>query len=1178
ICVHHMICDGWSVNLLVQDLFRFYEQGRIEDDPPGAFIDVLGWQEGLLSGPQGDEGLAFWSDTLAGAPEEVTLPVARPRPPVQTFNGSSVPIALAADRLDRLRALAADCGATPYTVLLAAFRVLLHRYSGEGDVPVGTVMAGRRPVFEKTVGYFVNPVVLRTAVDGDLTGRDLIARVRETLHQALEHQNIPFPLLVERLHPRRNPARTPLFQIAFGLTKLAAETDDGFIDRPDPAHGFPAGSLRVLPFILPQQEGQFDLNLEFFETPERLFGRLNFNTDLFDPGVAARLAGHFDTLLSSLLDTPEAPVGTLPMLSAEELDGLDAWDALSARVPDPADFAGRTIHGLVAEQAARTPNATAVDPGDGGLTYADLEARANRLARHIAAAGVAPRGLVAVYLGRGPDMVVAVLAALKAGCAYLPVDPAYPADRVAFMLADSGAPVVVTDGAHVSALPPDAPRVLDLSAETAAIAAHPDTAPDTGVGEDDLAYVIYTSGSTGKPKGVMIPHRAACNRLRWKQRALDVGPADRVLQAIAYSFDPSVWEIFTPLIAGGCIVLPPPDIQRDPAAMAALMRDRGVTAFSCVPSLLQHLVDQPDFARIDTLRHVICGGESLPAPLAATFYQRTTATLDHFYGPTEATIYATHWPCPRDGSDGGKIPIGRPVAHAVVRILDGGGQPTPVGVPGELFIGGEGLARGYLNRPDLTETRFLPDPFAETPGARLYRTGDLGRFREDGAIEFLGRVDTQVKVRGFRVELEEVEVHLKACPGLRDAAVAARGPSGAERLVAYVVPNGDGTPVDAGAIRAFMLKRLPDYMVPGQVMALDALPLSPNGKVDRAALPQLDRQAANGGAEKVPPRDALETSLVRIWEDILDVRPVGIHDNFFDLGGHSLMALRIQTRIEKALAVTVPATALFETPTVAALAERLRRRQDSASARLLVEVQPAGDRRPFFCVAAGHGDVMRFASLSQHMGTGRPFMALVPPRGPDGKPPRLVLTDLAAEYVDEILTVQRDGPFLIAGFSLGGVVALEVARQITARGHRVGAMVLLDTVHPSWTRGSLMLFRAVKAFITRFGFGKDTVFSRWLKTIFTDPGLEGQLEAMGRHRVTPYPGPATLVMSKSNARWRWLLFRPWSAKVTALRITRIVDGWHGRMFREPYVTDLAGILNDSLDGAESGDGPSPRIH
>jgi len=1069
-----------------------------------------------------------------------------------------------------VRALAVETGATPFVVLQAVFQVLIHRYTGRTDFLVGTIMAGRTgPGFDRTVGYFVNPVVLRAELAAESSFRSLIVDVRKTVRSALEHQDLPFAVLVEQLNPRRIANRSPLFQVAFGLTQLPFEAMDSLESARGSTSAAADGQIQFTPYFVPQQEGQFDLNLEFLETPSRVFGSFNYNSDLFGAETIERLIGHFRTLLDAVLDESDTAISALPMLTEAERADLAAWNARSDQVPAYRADEANTLPQLFEAQVARTPDAVAVESRGRSLTYAELNDRANRLAHHLRRLGVSPDDLVGILFEKSIEMVIGLVAIHKAGAAYVPMDPDYPDSRIDYMLADSGVRVLLTTQRlrhRYVARPQD---TVYLDADVSTIEAMPSDNPATLVSGDNLAYVIYTSGSTGNPKGVMIPHRAVCNRLNWKREALGISPADRVLQTIPYSFDPSVWEIFTPLIAGARVVIPRPGTQQEPSQFVQEIIDHGITAFSCVPSLLEHLVKEKGFDACTTLRVVVCGGEPLAPSLVDRFSARSSGTIHHFYGPTEATIFATHWPCVPQPA-GSRVPIGRAVSHAHVHILDDNRQPVPIGVPGELHIGGVGLARGYLNRPELTRDAFIDVPDGCNERGRLYRSGDLARFRGGGVIEFLGRTDTQVKLRGYRVELGEIENRLRAFPRLRDSVVVVRGDGpGQQRLVAHLVARDSDTP-SVGEVGAFVAEALPDYMVPTSFVFHDALPVSPSGKIDRNALPDAEPAVAERPV-MTPPADALETGLVRIWENVLNVKPIGTQDNFFDLGGHSLLAMRILSRIEKQLGVRLLAPTLFESPTVKSLAAALRQKGTPGASSSVVPIQPDGPRRPLFCAAPGHGDVIRFAALAQRMGVERPFYALVPPHPAEGERLRIDIGGLARRYTDEIIAISPKGPYLIGGFSVGGVIAMEVARELTRRGHDIGATVLLDTVYPTWSAGSFFLYRMIKVLVTRLGLGSaHLVGGRGLREIFTDKGLEGQLEAMRSYRFERYDGAVDLIMSRGNSRFHFQFFSKWHRRTSGGVREHVVPGWHGSMFRAPYISDLARILSGILARADGG--------
>ncbi|HEU0054412.1 MAG TPA: amino acid adenylation domain-containing protein, partial [Longimicrobium sp.] len=659
---------------------------------------------------------------------------------------------------------------------------------------------------------------------------------------------------------------------------------------------------------------RFDLSLELAATPQGLRGALNYSTDLFERGTVLRMLGHLARVLEQVAEDADVRLSRLELLDeAERALVLEAWNDTAAEVP-----ADQCIHQLFEAQAARTPDAVAVRFEEASLTYRELNERANQLAHHLRGHGVGPEVRVGVLMERSLEMVVSLLAVLKAGGAYVPLDPGLPAERLAYMLDDSAVPLVLAQAVLHGAVPArEGVEVLAVDALAERLAAESAENPAVGAGPDSLAYVIYTSGSTGRPKGVMNQHRGVVNRLVWMQAHFGIGADDVVLQKTPFGFDVSVWEFFWPLRQGATLVMARPDGHRDPLYLQEVIERRGVTTLHFVPSMLQQFVEAVEPGRCASLRHVVCSGEALPPALVARFHDRFAApvVLTNLYGPTEAAVDVSFWTCPRDGTVD-VVPIGRPVWNTALYVLDAALRPVPVGVPGELYIGGVQVARGYLDRPGLTAERFVPDPFSAEGGARLYRTGDRVRWRADGAIEYLGRLDFQVKVRGFRIELGEIEAVLRGHESVADCVVMARADAGEQRLVAYVV--GDA---DAEALRGRLRRSLPEYMVPSAFVSLEALPLTPNGKLDRRALPAPD--FASAAERYVAPRTETEALLAEIWAEVLRLPRVGVHDGFFELGGHSLMATSVVSRVGEVFGVELPLRAIFETPTVGGLAPRV---------------------------------------------------------------------------------------------------------------------------------------------------------------------------------------------------------------------------------------------------------------
>jgi amino acid adenylation domain-containing protein len=777
--IHHIVADGWSMGVFSRELSALYSSYALGwpaslPDLPIQYGDFAVWQRQWLAGAVLEEQLGYWKKTLADLPG-LQLHTDRPRPPVQAFRGAYHPFALDRELSDAVRALARAHGVTLFMTLTAAFVALLHRYTAQADIVIGTPIANRtRRELEPIVGFFVNSLVLRTDVGGDPSFAELLARVRDVALGAYAHQDLPFEALVEHLQPARDPSRNPLFQVTFQLFTPQAE-------------GTVAEGGTAAPIAIQRGTAIFDIAFTLIDAGGVLRGGFEYDTDLFEESTIARMGGHLVQLLSAAVASPGCRVSRLPLLTAREREQLVDWNATAAEFPE------RLLDELVADAASLDPDAIAIVAPEGQLCRRELESRASALAGWLQHQGVERGDLVALLLDRSIDMVVAMLASLKAGAAYLPLDPSYPPQRLAFMLRDSRARVVIRG--DVSPPAPDDGDVTVVALEDRRdeifSGLHPLRTVE-GRSPDDLAYVIYTSGSTGQPKGVAIPHRAICNHMHWMQRRFPLDASDRVLQRTPFSFDASVWEFYAPLMGGARLVLAEPAGSKDPGYLVEAIRDHEVTVLQLVPSLLDMLLGVPGFDRGLPLRRVFCGGEPLTPQLVQRFHARSDASLCNLYGPTEAAIDSTFWVSPGAPSLG-MVPIGRPIANAETYILDEHGEPAPIGVPGELHIGGAGLARGYLHRPDLTAQRFVPDPFRPGDGRRLYRTGDLARYRSDGQIEFLGRLDSQVKVRGYRIELGEIESALRQHPSVRDAVVVCRdGQDGDRRLAAYVVTRDDG--------------------------------------------------------------------------------------------------------------------------------------------------------------------------------------------------------------------------------------------------------------------------------------------------------------------------------------------------------------------------------------------------
>jgi amino acid adenylation domain-containing protein len=895
--MHHIVTDGWSMGLLFHELSTLYEAFCLDrpsplPDLPIQYADYSVWQRDWLQGEVLEEQLAYWREQLADAPTLLAVPTARPRTPAVTYQAASQALAFPRPLSEALRKLSQREGVTPFMTLLAAFQTLLYRYTQQEDVVVGSPIANRsRAEIERLIGFFVNTLVLRTDLSSNPTFRELLRRVREVCLGAYAHQDLPFERLVEELQPERNLGHSPLFQVMFILQNAPRHTLE-----------IPGMGLSYLP--VDTETMRFDLVVSLAEEPAGLRGGIRYKADLFDTDTIRRMAGHFQTLLEAIVADPDQTIATLPLLtSAERHQLLVGWNDTQADYPRD-----RCVHQLFEAQVQRALDAIAVAADKETLTYRELNCRANQLAHYLRSLGVGPERLVGICLHRSVEWIVAVLGIFKAGGAYLPLDPDYPTARLAFLTEDAHPSLIVTNGEMLDRLSRLEARIVCLDREQQAIARESQENPDSGVTTANLAYVIYTSGSTGRPKGVMVEHRGLVNMATAQNRYYDLRSGSRLLHFGSTSFDGTGGQIARALSAGATLQLAANEISLDGARLVQLVRDSGVTHVGMAPSALAILPAE----ELPAVQVIGVGGDVCPLELAGRW--APGRRFFNFYGPTEATVIATHFECEAGDPT---VLIGRPIANMQVYLLDAHLQPLPIGLPGELCIGGVGLARGYLNRPDLTAEKFIPNPFSAKPGARLYQTGDLARYRPDGNIEFLGRLDHQVKIRGFRVELGEIETMLGQHPAVKQTAVlASQESTGDRRLVAYVVAGRPPAPT-VPDLRRFLKEKLPEYMIPSAFVFLEALPVLPSGKVNRQALPAPDKARPELEEAFVSPRSPTERALAGIWAQVLGLEQVGVHDSFFELGGHSLLATQVVSRVRQALHLELPVRSLFEEPTIA---------------------------------------------------------------------------------------------------------------------------------------------------------------------------------------------------------------------------------------------------------------------
>ncbi|MET7355807.1 amino acid adenylation domain-containing protein, partial [Streptomyces mirabilis] len=1036
--VHHITADGWTWGPMVNDVKRAYAariEGRAPDwEPlPVQYADYALWQREVVGDAEDSDSLmalqlAYWREALAGVPDELELPTDRMRPEAASHRGHRAQLQSPPEVHAGLAATARAEGVTMFMVMHGALAVLLSRLGAGTDIPIGSASAGRTDeALHHMVGNFLNTVVVRTDVSGDPTFREVLGRVREAALGALSHADVPFEKLVEDLSPTRSMTRHPLFQVMFLMENSASVAPDGpadwtayeFGDQPSADGGLPTRPAMV----------KFDLDFNIVEvhdadgTPAGLYGGVTAAADLFDAESSARIAERWIRLLETLAAHPDTRLSEVDVLGAEERYRiLTEWNATETPVPDT------TVVELFEAQVARTPDAIALVHGDDDLSYAELDERANRLARLLIGRGVGPESVVGVVMDRGVDLVVALLAVMKAGGAYLPIDPEYPAERIAFVLADAGVPLVVSHSIVAGAVPGGAPViVVDECTVVAELTDAVGVSPEMTPASENAAYVIYTSGSTGRPKGVVIPHGALVNHLLAVGERVDVGVGDRLVAVTTVSFDIAALELFLPLVSGASVVVASRDVVRDPAVLTELVVSSGATVVQAVPSLWRALLDTGGWpAGVQAL----VGGEALPPELAQRFADLEVRAVN-LYGPTEATVWATSAEV-----TGGAVSVGRPFANTRAYVLDRVLQPVPVGVTGELYLAGAQLARGYASRPGLTAERFVASPYA--PGERLYRTGDVAQWSEDGQLECLGRADDQVKVRGFRVELGEVEAALERQEGVAQAVAAVRhDTSGDAVLAAYVVPCGD---VDVAALRAHLGRDLPAYMVPSAFVVLDELPLTANGKVDRKALPAPEVEVREKAHHAIT---SFEEILCAAFAEVLGADSVGVDDDFFALGGHSLLAVRLVERLRER-GVSMAVRDLFAASTVAALMKRMSLSSVRDALDVLLPIREQGERPPFFCFHPAGGVSWCYMPLVRYVPADVPLYGLQA-RGLDGSSQLArSIPEMAADYIRQMRSVQPSGPYHLLGWSYGGVVAHEIAVQLQAAGEKIGALVLLD--------------------------------------------------------------------------------------------------------------------------------------
>ncbi|GAB1541761.1 hypothetical protein NUACC21_44340 [Scytonema sp. NUACC21] len=1212
--IHQIAADNWSMNVVLEQLAKLYEAFLYKklnplSELPIRYVDFVIWQHQCLSGKVLEKQLNYWKQKLSNATPVLELPADRPRPAVQTYQGAKEAFVIPHNLSRALYVLSQQEGVTLFMTLLAVYQTLLYRYTGQQDILVGSPVAGRNlPEIEQLIGCFVNTLVLRTAVSGNLSFRELLQRVRSVVMSAYTNQDLPIDRLIDELQPERSLSYHPLFQVMFVLENLSSQT----LNLPE---------ITSTSFDWNKVTTRLDLTLSISETEQGLQGLWEYNTDLFDAPRIRRMSGHFQTLLEAVAANPDKPLNELPLLTpAERHQLLVEWNGTQANC-----FQERCIHELFEQRVEQNPDAIAVMFENQQLTYRELNSRANQLAHYLKTLDVGTEVRVAIYLERSLEMVVGLLGILKAGGAYVPLDPTYPKDRLAFMLENSQPLVLLTQEPLKAELPDVAAQVICLDSDWH-IAQQPEENLNQTASPANLAYVIYTSGSTGKPKGVQVTHANLCHYAQAMGQALGIVAEDVYLHTASIAFSSSVRQLMVPLAQGATVKIATSEQRRDPRALFEAIKQDDVTVIDIVPSYWRNCIhtltglepEKKQFLLDNKLRLIVSASEPLLSDIPSQwmFGCQHKAQLINMFGQTETCGIVATYQIPAQQHEQIKIvPLGRPIANTQIYLLDEHMQLVPVGVPGEMYIGGSGLARGYLNRPELTDEKFISDPFNQKEGARLYKTGDLAYYLEDGSIQFLGRKDYQVKIRGFRIELGEIEAVLSQHPGvLQTAVITFEDARNDTKLVAYVVPNNE-SPAAIGDFRSYLRKKLPEYMIPSAFVFLEALPLTPTGKVNRRALPVHDFSTPELEGNFLSPRNELEQQLTQIWEEVLCRQPIGIRDNFFDLGGHSLLAVKLFAQIEKQFGKKLPLATLFQSGTVEAVAKLLQEEQTTGYQGLelagedisdvgwssLVAIQPNGSKPPLFLVHPLGGETLCYRSLAMHLGSDRPVYGLQP-RGLDGKQPlNTGIEDMAAHYIQEIKRIQPNSPYYIGGYSFGGIVAFEMAQQLHKSGEKVAVLAMLDTVRPGCEQ-RLSFFHRVLEHIDNF-LQKGIVYLQhklvgWREWIMfyirhtytkllgiSEPSAKNNkyLEIMGtnaqalsQYTFQVYPGHMTLLRTSDKDRDEatGMQYDPqfgWSDLVTGGIDTYHVPGSHYSLLEEPHVQVLADQLKSSLEKAHRSD-------
>jgi amino acid adenylation domain-containing protein len=1030
--LHHIVFDGWSETLLFQEWSELY-RAACENTPTSLapvlhhYVDYVNWQQEWLKGDSRVPQVNYWKEELAGIPSLLALPTDYARPGLSSFRGAHHAFQCSQEIFANVQKLRKQESATLFMILLASWQTLLYRYTSQEDICIGTPVSGRtEEAFQEMLGFLVNTLVLRGRFSQPLSFRELLRQVRETTLDAYEHQEVPFDQVVEALDIEREPSYNPLFQVFFAVDQAVASIPQTF-----------AGLATTLHPIV-SDTAKFDLSIRMWETAEGLSGSINYSTDLFAPSTIERMAGHFQILLANLLSAPDQPLNTQPLLTAaEQHQILVEWNATGSVYPRDT-----CIHQLFEAQASRTPQAIALVCEQQELTYAQLNEQANQLARVLHASGVGPEGYVGLCVERSIAMIVGLLAILKAGGICVPLDPADPQERLAFLFAETGITVLLTRKLFQTVLPPTKAQLLFLDEELPSI---PDTdeTPMVQPGAESLAYVLFTSGSTGKPKGTSITHRNIV-RLVTSRNVVNIEAHDTVLQFGLMTFDVAAFEIWGTLLKGAKLAIFPPQ-QQAINELGNFIEQQKITTLWLTAGLFHQIIES-QIEHLKGVRQLISGGDVLSVTHVRQALQALPdCTIVNGYGPTENSVFTCLAVLTRQSDLSRSVPIGRPVAQTQVYILDQMLQPVPIGVVGELYAGGDGVASGYLHLPELTAERFLSNPFNPDPDARLYKTGDLARYKEDGIIEFLGRNDHQVKIRGFRVEPEEIEAVLIRHSAIQQALVLPLSdPQGDRRLIAYVVPQPE-IELSRKVLRQYLETQIPGYLIPAIIMVIEAFPLTAVGKIDRAALPTPDAESGEGF---IAPRSMTEIQIARMFSDLLGVYPISARDNFFELGGHSLSAIRLMGRLKKQFNQDVPPSAFFQEATVEHLAQIMYKGSAYLPPYSLVGLQTKGSKPPLILVHPASGNVRAYLRMISFMKEDQPVYAFEESYLSDQWKPCDNVVELAERYLVLLREFQPQGPYYLGGWSFGGVIAFEMARRLERQGQTVALLAMIDSYAP----------------------------------------------------------------------------------------------------------------------------------